>query len=362
MKASEGITYAPTGPARPVVKPGEFYFAAMYLEHGHISGMCNGLTEAGATLKYVYDTDKSRGEAFAAQYPGAVFVSREDIILADPSIRLIAAADIPSKRCETGLRCMSAGKDYFTDKAPFTTLEQLAAARKMVEETGKKYMVYYSERIHSESAVYAGNLIKSGVIGKVISVTGLGPHRMGDPETRPGWFFKKELYGGILCDIGSHQIEQYLYFSGARDAKVEHSRIANYNHPEFPELEDYGDAMLTGDNGTSCYFRVDWFTPDGLSAWGDGRTVILGTDGYIELRKYINVAAEDSSGDNLILVDRKGEQFIKCKDTTGYPFFGQLILDCINRTENAMTQEHAFKAAELCLKCEKYAAGTIHRI
>lgn len=30
---------------------------------------------------------------------------------------------------------------------------------------------------------------------------------------------------------------------------------------------------------------------------------------------------------------------------SGYPFLGQLILDCINRTENAMTQYHAFKAA-----------------
>lgn len=362
MKASEGSTWAPTGPVSPVVKPGEFCFAAMYLEHGHISGMCNGLTEAGATLKYVYDTDETRGEAFAAQYPGAVFVGREDMILSDPSIRLIAAADVPSKRCETGLRCMAAGKDYFTDKGPFTSLEQLEAAKKTVKETGKKYMVYYSERLHCESAVYAGNLIGAGAIGRVISVMGLGPHRMGDPKTRPEWFFKKELYGGILCDIGSHQIEQYLFYSGARDARVEKSRIANYNHPEFPELEDYGDAMLTGDNGTSFYFRVDWFTPDGLSAWGDGRTVILGTEGYIELRKYVNVAAEDGSGENLILVNYEGEQLIKCKNTTGYPFFGQLILDCTNRTEDAMTQDHVFKAAELCLKCEKYAVRLEERI
>ena len=40
---------------------------------------------------------------------------------------------------------------------------------------------------------------------------------------------------------------------------------------------------------------------------------------------------------------------------TGYPFFGQLILDCLNRTENAMTQEHAFKAAELCLTAQEKA-------
>lgn len=355
MPASEGMNYAPKGKAKPVVKPGEFCFAAMYLDHGHIYGMCNGLTEAGATLKYVYDTDRERGEGLVKQYPGAILAKSEEQVLNDPEVKLIASAAVTSKRCEVGLRSMAAGKDYFSDKAPFTTLEQLESAKKMVKETGRKYMVYYSERLHVESAVYAGNLIKSGAIGRVLNVMGLGPHRIGSIDSRPAWFFEKEKYGGILCDIGSHQIEQYLYFADVKDAKVEYSRVANYSHPDFPELEDFGDAMLVGDNGATNYFRVDWFTPDGLSNWGDGRTIILGTEGYIELRKYVNVGAEDKSGDNLILVDQKGEHFIKCHDTVGFPFFGELILDCINRTENAMTQEHAFKAAELCLKCEKYA-------
>ncbi|MDR1700761.1 MAG: gfo/Idh/MocA family oxidoreductase, partial [Lachnoclostridium sp.] len=128
--------------------------------------------------------------------------------------------------------------------------------------------------------------------------------------------------------------------------------IANYNNHEYPELEDFGEAMLVGDNGTTNYFRVDWFTPDGLSTWGDGRTIILGTEGYIELRKFVDIASGDNVGDKLYLVDHEGEHVIECHNTVGYPFFGELILDCINRTENAMTQEHAFKAAELCLQCE----------
>jgi len=352
MGRADGMNYAPAGKPKPVVNSGEFFFAAMYLDHGHINGMCNGLTEAGAVLKYVYDTDRERGEAFASRYPEAVFVESEDIILNDDSISLVAAAAITSKRCEVGLRCMDAGKDYFTDKAPFTTLEQLEMAVEKVKSTGKKYMVYYSERLHVESAIYAGNLIKNGAIGKVINVMGLGPHRIGNPESRPAWFFEKESYGGILCDIGSHQIEQYLYYADVKSAEVTYSRVANYNHSKYPGLEDFGDAMLTGDNGATNYFRVDWFTPNGLSSWGDGRTIILGTKGYIELRKYVNIGVEDNTGDNLILVDETGEHFIKCKDTVGYPFFGELILDCINRTENAMTQEHAFLAARLCLECE----------
>ena len=249
---------------------------------------------------------------------------------------------------------MAAGKDYFTDKAPFTTLQQLADAKEMVRRTGRKYMVYYSERLHVESAILAGYMIEQGEIGRVISVTGFGPHRL-MPRFRPPWFFEREKYGGILCDIGSHQIEQYLHFAGEEDATVQLARIANYNNPQYPELEDFGDCSILGRNGTTNYFRVDWFNPDGLRTWGDGRTFILGTGGYIELRKYINIAADNADGDHVFLVNGKGEKYVHAAGVTGYPFFGQLILDCLNRTENAMTQAHAFKAAELCLQAEAQA-------
>jgi predicted dehydrogenase len=175
-----------------------------------------------------------------------------------------------------------------------------------------------------------------------------------DAPSRPEWFFKKEKYGGILTDIGSHQIEQFLFYSGARDAEVRSARVANFGHPEYLEFEDFGEASLIADNGCSNYFRVDWFTPAGLGTWGDGRLFILGTEGYIELRKYIDVA-RDGTKDHLYLVTQEGEQHMVLEGKVGYPFFGQLILDCLNRTENAMTQEHAFKAAELCLKAQKFA-------
>ena len=175
--------------------------------------------------------------------------------------------------------------------------------------------------------------------------------------SRPKWFFDFEQYGGILCDIGSHQIEQFLHFTGAKDATVTSSRVANYNNPDYPELEDFGDASLVGDNGSTNYFRVDWFTPDGLGAWGDGRTFILGTRGYIELRKYLDVG-RDNESDQLYLVDGKGERHIKTRGTVGFPYFGQLVIDCLERTERAMTQEHTFKAAELCLIAQRDA----HRI
>jgi len=347
------MTYAPKGKPNPVVKEGEFQIAAVALDHGHIYGMCNGLVEAGASLKWVYDPDQAKVADFVKAFPEVQVADSLDQILADESIQLVAAAAIPSKRSALGNQVMEAGKDYFTDKTPFTTLEQLEETKQIVERTGQKYMVYYSERLHVESAVFAGDLIAEGAIGDVIQVTGFGPHRLNAPN-RPDWFFKKETYGGILCDIGSHQIEQFLFFAGCKDAEILHSKVANYNNPEYPELEDYGDATLVGDNGATQFFRVDWFTPDGLSTWGDGRTFITGTEGTIEIRKYVDVARHET-GDHLFLVNKDGEQYFDLAGKVGYPFFGQLILDCINRTENAMTQAHAFKAAELCLQAQAQA-------
>lgn len=353
MQKSDGMNYAPKGKPNAVVRPGEFVFAAAALDHGHIYGMTNGLLEAGATLKWVYDPDSAKAQAFAAAYPQARIAGSLEEVLQDPEVKLIAGAAVPSERCALGLRAMDAGKDYFTDKTPFTTLEQLESARQKVRETGQKYMVYYSERIHVESAVFAGQLVEQGAIGKVVQVIGFGPHRLNAPS-RPDWFFQKEKYGGILTDIGSHQIEQFLFYTGCQDARVAHSKVANYNSPQYPELEDFGDATLIGDNGATQYFRVDWLTPSGLGTWGDGRTTLLGTEGYIELRKYIDIA-RDKGGDHVYLVNKDGEFHFKVGGQVGYPFFGQLILDCLNRTETAMTQEHAFKAAELCLQAQDIA-------
>jgi predicted dehydrogenase len=353
MQKADGMNYAPQGKPAPVVAPGEFRFAAIGLDHGHISGQCNGLLEAGGELVWVYDPDPIKVDLFCQHYPGVQRAQSEAQVLEDPSIQLVAAASVPADRYALGLRVMDHDKDYFVDKPPLTTLEQLDAVKQKVAETGRKYAVYYSERLHTESGVYAGHLIADGAIGQVIQVLGIGPHRI-SLSSRPEWFFQRERYGGILCDIGSHQIEQFLFYTGAQDAQVLHSKVGNYHHPDTPELEDFGDATLLGDNGATGYFRVDWFTPDGLDTWGDGRTFILGTDGYIELRKYIDVA-RDPAGDHVYLVNGEGAVHLPVSGKVGYPYFGQLILDCLNRTETAMTQAHAFKAAELCIMAQNAA-------
>src|SRR5699024_1104993 len=296
MSTSEGANYAPAPMPKPVVEPGEFVFAAMHLDHGHIGGMTQGLIDAGGTCKWVYDPQPERAAAFQEKFPQVQIASSEEQVLGDEQVQLVAAAAIPSDRAPLGIRVMEAGKDYFTDKTPLLTREQLAAAKEATERTGKKYAVYYSERIHVEAAVLAGQLIDRGAIGKVLQVQGMGPHRMGDPSTRPDWFFERARYGGILTDIGSHNFEQMLTFTGSEDGEILSSSIGNFGNPEHPELDDYGDAHIALSSGATGFVRVDWFTPKGLRTWGDGRTFILGTEGYIELRKYVDVTTDNGGG------------------------------------------------------------------
>ncbi len=336
-----------------VVKPGEFVFAAAHFDHGHINGQCSALVAAGGTLKWMYEPDEAKHTAFRRRYPDVKVARSLDEILADPEVKLVTAAAVASERGPIGCRVMEAGKDYFTDKTPFTTLAQLEQARAVAARTGRKYMVYFSERLHVESAMFATDLVASGAIGRIVQVVGLGPHRLGKAG-RPAWFFEKEKYGGILCDIGSHQFEQFLTYAGATDATVTSAAVGNFANPDKPELEDFGEATLVGNNGATNMIRVDWFTPAGLSTWGDGRTFILGTQGYLELRKYVDVA-RGQRGNQVFLVDDKGEHHLDVTGKVGHRFFGELILDCLNRTEKAMTQAHAFKAAELCLKAQAAA-------
>lgn len=352
-KHGTGYDYVPDGVAENVVEDGELNFAAAGLDHGHIYAQTRGLLNVGACCKFVWDSDPSKIAAFQEKFPEVPAAESLEQILDDPDIKLVANAGIPARRADMGMKVLESGKDFFVDKPPFTSFAQLEAARKLVERTGLKYMPYFAERVHNEAAEKANELIKEGRIGKVLQVTILAPHRL-SKAARPDWFFKKSEYGGILCDIGSHQFEQFLEFTGAQSGKVQYARVDNMNNPDKPELEDFGEAVVRLSNGASGFCRVDWFTPDGLPVWGDGRTVIMGTDGFIEIRKYIDYSLDGNPPQVLYVTDKDGVERIDCLGM-GFPFFGKFALDILNRTDNAMTQQHAFAAAELSLKAQAFA-------
>ena len=335
-------------------------FAVIGMDHSHIFSMTAAMLRGGGELVSILSTNtdglKEKQLAdFRAKFGDVKEAASEDEILNDKSIQLVVAAPVPNQRAPLGIRVMQADKDFLGDKPAITSLQQLSQVRKTIKETKRKFAIMYSERLEVPSAIKAGELVHSGAIGKVIQSINIAPHRI-NSNVRPAWFYDKKYYGGILTDIGSHQADQFLFYTNTTKAKVVASQTGNLATPQHPKFEDFGDMMLTGNGGTG-YVRVDWYTPDGLGVWGDGRLFILGTEGYIELRKYID--PQDRPGNNhLLIVDRKESRYLDCSQLP-LPFGEQFVADIVNRTDTAQNQEQALLAAELVLKAQKSATKLV---
>lgn len=334
-------------------------FAVCGMSHDHIYGMAGAIQRGGGELVAAWGSEPDKLATFTKRFPNVKVVKTQDEIIDDPSIQLVLSSQIANERAPLGIRVMKHGKDYLSDKPGITTLEQLAEVRKTIAETKRIYGILYSERLEVKAAVYAGQLVQQGAIGKVVQTINIAPHQVvqghgdaGGGSGRPAWFWNPEQYGGILCDIGSHQVDQFLFYTGSKEAQIAESQIANVRHPEHPKFQDFGDMVLRGDRGFG-YVRLDWFTPNGLGTWGDGRLFILGTDGYIEVRKYTNVAVS-KQGNNLFLVDGKEARYIDCNNMP-LPFGQQFVSDIVNRTHTAQDQEECLLAAELSIRAQNQA-------
>jgi len=325
-------------------------FAAIGLNHSHITGQVEAVLRGGGQLVSFFAKEPELATAFAKRFPSATLARSEREILEDSTIQLVVSASIPNERAPLGVQAMRHGKDFMVDKPGTTSLEQLAELRRVQAETKRIYSVLI-ERHESKVIARAGELATAGAIGEVIQTVGLAPHRM-MPESRPAWFFERSRYGGILCDLASHNIDAFLFFTGSTRADVIASQAGNVHHPQYPELEDFGDMMLRG-NGGAGYIRVDWFTPGGIKPFGDGRLTILGTDGYMELRKNLDIAGRPGA-DHLFLVDQKETRYVDCT-SVAVPYGRRLVEDVVNRTETSTPQAHTFLAMELALTAEKNA-------
>ena len=334
-------------------------FAVCGMSHDHINGMVGAIQRGGGVLVAAWGGEEDKLAAFKKRYPDVKIVATQDEIINDPSIQLVLTSQIANERAAIGIRAMKHGKDVLSDKPGITTLEDLAAIRKTIAETKKIYAIMYSERLEVKAAVKAGELVQAGAIGKVIQTINIAPHQIfqhagdaGGGGGRPEWFWNPVQYGGILCDIGSHQVDQFLYYTGSTEAEVAESQIANVRHPQRPQFQDFGDMVLRGNRGLG-YVRLDWFTPDGLGTWGDGRLFILGTEGYIEVRKYTNITVS-KQGNNLFIVDKNQARYIDCNNLS-LPFGPQFVADIVNRTHIAQDQTQCLLAAELVIKAQKNA-------
>ncbi len=331
-------------------------FAAIGLDHRHIFDLTENLLKAGAECAgYCPETsDPGVVEGFAKRFPQIPPRPRA-ALLDDKSVAFVASAAIPADRAGLAITAMRAGKDVMSDKPGVTTLDDLEALEDCVRETKRIWHTCFTERFLTPSTYEALALVRAGAIGRVVQTIGLGPHRL-NASIRPGWFWERARYGGILGDIASHQIDQFIAFTGVREPRIELAHIGSFGgRPDSrPGFQDFGEIVL-GSEGPRGYVRVDWFTPDGLPTWGDGRIMVLGTEGTIELRKYVDVAGRAGT-DHLFLVDKAGTRHIPCEGKV-LPYFGAFLNDVRDRTETSMAQAHVFIVSRLTIAAQLKAEG-----
>jgi predicted dehydrogenase len=325
-------------------------FAAIGLDHRHIYDLTQDLLDAGAEcVGYNPDTTDPRVLAgFRKRFP-QVLESTTERLLDDPSIDFVVIAARPCDRAELAIRAMRHGKDVMVDKPGITTPEQLVAVERAVAETRRIWSVCIG-RLASPAVQEALRIVRSGELGRVVHTTSLAPHRL-NRALRPAWFFDRPAYGGIINDIGVHSIDQFLAFADADDAGIEHAAIGAFG-TEPEGFEDFAEIMLATQS-VRGYVRLDWFTPDGLPTWGDGRFFVVGTQGTLELRKNMDIEGREGT-DHLFVANRSATRYVDCS-ALPVLYYRDFLRDIVERTETAMPQRLTFSVCRLALQAQAQA-------
>jgi predicted dehydrogenase len=302
-------------------------------DHPHVVELTQRLAAAGADLRAIVATDDAIGPWLTSQYRDA---RTSEPLAAD--IDIVVTAAVPSERAQIAIDAMRAGKDVVLDKPGVTSVAQLDAVRDAQRETGRRYLVVFGERLGTPAMMCAHRLVTHGRIGDVVHTVGLGPHKL-NLKHRPQWFFDPGRYGGILVDIGSHQVDQFLAFTGADRADV--VAATTRSHPEHAGLQTFGEMLLHAPDGRTGYASVDYFTPKGLGAWGDVRFSVVGTRGTLEARMIDH---------SVLVVDEQTTETIDARDER-VVWAQQFIAG-----EMPVDQAHVFAVHDTCLRAQASAS------
>jgi len=325
-------------------------FAAIGLDHRHVYDLTAGLMAAGAVCAG-YDpstTDPRVLAGFRKRFPDVPAVTRERL-LNDQSIDFIVLCAVPCDRADLAIEAMRRGKDVMVDKPGVTTPEQLLAVEAAVLQTGRIWSIAVG-RLTSPPVQAALRVVQSGELGRLVHVASLAPHRL-NRALRPAWFFDRAAYGGIINDIGLHSVDQFLAFAGATDATVIASTIGCFGTAP-PGFEDFAEVSLRTDSVMGT-LRLDWFTPDGLPDWGDGRLFLVGTEGTLELRKNLDIEGR-AGGDHMFVANR---QRTRHQDCSALPvtYYRDFLADVQDRSGRTMEGGSLFAACRLALRCQAMA-------
>lgn len=327
-------------------------------EHLHLFEMIDGLVGVGAETVCHAATDGPLLGLYEGWRSGSERRPVDEVI-GDDSIDLVVIADVPADRGRLAADALVAGRNVLTAKPGVTTDHDLDEIDAAVRSTGRRWWVFFSERLCNRAVTEAVRLVHAGAIGELVAVAGAAPHTL-SADTRPPWFFERDRAGGILVDLAAHQADQLLALAGPGRTEVLSATVANAAHPEHPGLQDLGRMSLrhVSDEGRTVLsdHHVDWLSPAGLGTWGDVRLVLTGTAGTIEVRSNIDVAGQPG-GEHLLLVDGDSARRIDCSGVT-IDWAERLRADVELGTDSLAGHEHTVAACRLAIAAQAHAEAS----
>ena len=330
-------------------------FAVVGARHSHILGQAQALADAGACAAMIWEPDDRAYAAFARAFPDVERVHDLDVILCADAIGFVTAAPIAAERAWLGIQCLEAGKDYLVDKPGVLTRFELEAVQHACERTGRRFIVWFHERLSSPATLAALDLVHAGTIGDLVGCTILAPHQL-RPSERPDWFWAPEFAGDIIVDLGSHHFDLLLEATGNAPLEVT-SAVADCVHfSEHDGFLDLATVTVVGPNFQAT-IHLDWLSPDTLGTWGAGRIFFRGTRGYLEVRREIDLAGRPGSN-HLLWVNESGSHREQWDGRT-LRFASDYLADLASGAHTAIDPDRWRQASRLALDASELA--TTHR-
>ena len=325
----------------------EIKIAMAGLAHGHgIAFLDSALKFDGVSVVGFYDDENPLSAQEASKTFNAPVYNDLDELLQKSGANTLLTAAINSSKADIIVKAVEAGLHIISDKPLVTKMDDLNRITDALEKNKNvKLYLMLSER-YSPVLVTTKNLIDAGEIGQVVNIINMRPHRL-RPQGRPAWMFDSKQYGGILNDIGVHDIDIAVWLSGCEVDKILAASVSNKRFNEFDDFDDNGEAMLRLKNGCIVFILESWLTPEKYPHHGEMKFIVHGTKGQITVdpqNKKVTIYS-DSKKQHNVKVKNPAETYV----SDPLKYFSNI------KHEATVTTQVSIQAQRVALECQLVA-------
>jgi len=325
-------------------------FAVAGLKHFHILTFVKGMQALeGAEFVGFFDDDPELRAQYSKEFGVPAFASVAELVeTAQPEV--VGVAEVNQGKAAVICELAERGCHVMVDKPLVTSFAELDQVEAAAQKTGRRIGLMLTQRYNGPTRAVR-ELLLNGQLGRLVSLTGLAPHKL-KPEGRPAWMFNPQLYGGVLNDLCIHDIDLCRWLWGEEPVAVTASEGC-LRFTEFEGFTDHAEVFLEFADSSTAMLRVDWLTPDSFPAHGDGRHFFECTEGTIEI-----VSAPDihKLGEGAVYYDAwDAERTQLAPAPPEKSAFADFVALCRGAEEAEIMPEEGFRSTRLTLYAREAA-------